>query len=125
MMSFLNNILAVLVGVWAGFRLSQSQISLDAKNNLIRSIALEYKRLHDKRDSMGIAGLIRSGIHQLKGNKDVLNLIELIENFGLSNPIPNTLNLAKNKYFEFFQIVKLRKLDGLNPLSLVEIVKSF
>ena len=121
--TILGTLLATLVGVWPGYRLSKSQSERHYRRTIIRAIALEYRQLARERTCAGISGLLRAGVQQCQDNKEYRQVLDLIDDLDPKIPTGTDWRPSNGDYHAFFSEMRSKNMDPTNSVQMLELKK--
>jgi hypothetical protein len=112
--SVIGTLVGTLLGVFLGYFLSTRESEKHFRRTVLHEIAVEYRRLANRRQTGGIQGLIRAGICQCKNNKEYAYVIDLVDDLKPEIEIGDNWRPNNGKYVAFF--TRLRT-EGMDPRS--------
>ena len=81
----LISVLTYFAGVWR----TEKRLSKNERNDRIRTVLNKYMEFLRDRYTSGIDGLQKAGVAKLHNNSEIRDLIELITQHGVTNPLGN------------------------------------
>jgi hypothetical protein len=119
LISVAGTLLGTLLGAGLGYLLSLRQSERHFRRIVLRDIAFEYRCLANSRQTGGVQGLIRAGIHQCQNDREYMYVVDLIDDLSPVLKLGDNWRPRNGKYVEFFARLKTQ---GRDPTSTPEML---